>query len=198
VQGARLAPGRQAAQLAVGRALLELQHRLALTMTATGSARLSPAEAERQLAAAADRHREVAASIHELGRSEAGQHVAVKSVGRAIQLVSFALKRAAEADVPFERLVELTGWERDLVQDGLERAVPEPPFVARLAPAGADARAVAPAAAAFEAIGRLHGLTQRLLADVDRQAETATPPAPAELDDLHDRLEAAWRSWRER
>jgi hypothetical protein len=154
----------------------------------------SRAEAERQLAAAADRHREAVASMQELGRSEAGQHVAVKSVGRAVHLVSFALKRAAERGVAFERLVELTGWEPDLVREGLERAVPEPRFVARLAPAVADAAAVAQAAASFAATTRLQGFTQRLLADLDDEAWL---PAPADVDDLHDRLETAWRSWRQ-
>jgi hypothetical protein len=166
-------------------------------MTATSWSERSRAEAERQLAASAERHREVIASMQELGRPEAGQHVAVKSVGRAVHLVSFALKRAAEAHVPFERLVELTGWEPDLVREGLERAVPEPWFVARLAPAGADACAVAQAAAAFEAITRLHGLTQRVIADVESEAEAWSPLAPADLDDLNNRLETAWRSWRQ-
>jgi hypothetical protein len=156
----------------------------------------SRAEAERQLAASAARHREVVASMQEQGRSETGQHVAVKSVGRAVHLVSFALKRAAEADVPFERLVELTGWEPELVREGLEQVVPAPQFVARLAPAGADAREVAQAASAFEAITRLRGLTEHVLADLDGEAQT-WPPPPADVDDLHNRLEAAWRSWRQ-
>jgi hypothetical protein len=155
------------------------------------------AEAERQLAASAERHREVVASMQELGRPEAGQHVAVKSVGRDVHLVSFALRRAAEAHVPFERLVELSGWEPDLVREGLERAVPNPQFVARLAPLGIDADAVAQAAAVFEAITRLHDLTERVIADVDDEAETWPPPAPADLDDLNSRLETAWRSWRQ-
>src|SRR5919205_587788 len=166
-------------------------------MIATPSSEGSRAEAARQLAAAAARHREVVASMQELGRPEAGQHVAVKAVGRAVQLVSFALKHAAALGIPFERLVELTGWEPDLVREGLNRAVPEPRFMARLAPTGADARAVAQAAAAFEALARLRALTQRVLADVDAEAEEQPLPAPGDLDDLHDRLEAAWRSWRE-
>jgi hypothetical protein len=62
-------------------------------------------EAERQFAAAAERHREVLASMQELGRSEAGQHVAVKAVGRAVHLVTFALNHAAETGVSRERLV---------------------------------------------------------------------------------------------
>jgi hypothetical protein len=168
------------------------------SVTAAASAEASRAEAERQLAAAAERHREAVTSMQELGRPEAGQHVAIKSVGRAVHLVSYALRRAAAADVPFERLVELTGWEPDLVRDGLER-VPEPRVIARLAPAGVDPRAVAQAAAGFEAISRLHELTQRLLADVelDLAVEAPSPLAPADLEDLHHRLETAWRSWRQ-
>jgi hypothetical protein len=164
-------------------------------MVAASSSERSRAEAERQLSAAAERHREVLVSMQQLGRPEAGQHVAVKAVGRAVQLVSFALKRAAEVGVPFERLVELTGWEPDLVREGLERAVPEPWFVARLAPPGVDARAVAQAAAAFDALARLQDFTQRVLADLDREAGASSSPASVDLNDLHHRWESAWRSW---
>jgi len=136
---------------------------------------------------------EVVASMQELGRPEAGQHVSVKSVGRAVHLVSFALKRAADTGVRFERLVELTGWESDLVREGLERVTPEPWFVARLAPVGADARAVAEAAASFAATTRLQDLTRRVVADVDDEAWS---PESADLDDLYDRLESTWREWR--
>jgi hypothetical protein len=161
-------------------------------MDAAATSERSRAEAERQVSASAERHREVLASMQQLGRPEAGQHVAVKAVGRAVALVSFALKRAAEVGVPSERLVELTGWEPDLVREALERTVPEPWFVARLAPSGVDARALAEAAAAFDSLARLQDLTQRVLADLDREAG-----APADLDALHDRWEIAWRSWRE-
>jgi hypothetical protein len=169
------------------------------SVTAQASADASRIEAERQLAAAADRHHEAVLSMQELGRPAAGQHVAIKSVGRAVHLVSFALRRAAEAGVPFDRLVDLTGWEPDLVREGLERPVPEPRLVARLAPAGVDARAIAQAAATFEAIRRLHDLTQRVLADValDADVDARPPLAPADLNELHDRLETAWRAWRE-
>jgi hypothetical protein len=144
-------------------------------------------EAERQLAAAVERHREVLASMQELGRPEAGQHVAVKAVGRAVHLVTFALRHAAECGVPIERLVELTGWEPRLVNEALAPG-PEPSLVARLAPAGLDPHAVAHAAAT----ARLQALTQRILADVEDD-----PPGPAELADLHDRLDGAWRAWRQ-
>jgi hypothetical protein len=119
------------------------------------------------------------------GRPEAGQHEAVKAVGRAVALVSFALKRSAEVGVPFERLVELTGWEPDLVREGLERAVPEPWSVARLAPPGVDARAVAHAAAAFDALARLQDFTQRVLAGLDPDAGASASPASVDLNDLH-------------
>jgi hypothetical protein len=166
-------------------------------MDVTATSERSRAEAERQLSASAERHREVLASMQQVGRPEAGQHVAVKAVARAVALVSFALKRGAEVGVPFERLVELTGWEPDLVREALERAVPEPWFVARLAPPGVDARAVAEAAAAFDAIARLRDLAQRVLADLDREAGASSSAAPADLDNLHDRWEIAWRAWRE-
>jgi hypothetical protein len=154
-------------------------------------------EAERQLAAAVDRHGEVVASMQQLGRPETGQHVAVKAVGRAVHLVSFALRHAAECGVPVERLVELTGWEPALVREALARAPdpmrpPAPTFVARLAPAGLDPGAVAQAAASVEAIARLHALTERILADAGDDAR-ARPPA--DLVDLHERLDGEWRSW---
>ena len=169
---------------------------VASVMTAASSHEPATPEAERQLAAAAERHREVSASMREPGRPEAGQHVAVKSVGRAVQLVAFALKGAAGAGAPFQRLVELTGWEPELVREGLEMPAPEPRFVARLMPTGLDARAVAHAVAAFEANRRLHDLTQRVLADIDL-ATDAQPAADAtQLDDLYAQIDAAWQSWR--
>ena len=157
-------------------------------------------EAERQLTAALERHREVLASMQELGRPESGQHVAVKAVGRAVHLVSFALRHAAECGVPFERLVALTGLEPELVSEALARAPdpmrpPAPSFVARLAPAGLDPGAVAQAAASVEATARLHSLTQRILADV---GDDASSRAAADLVELHERLDREWRSWRQK
>ena len=134
--------------------------------------------------------------MREPGRPEAGQHVAVKSVGRAVHLVAFALKRAASAGVPFQRLVELTDWEPDLVREGLEMSAPEPRFVARLMPTGPDARAVARAAATFEANRRLHELAQRVLADIDLVTDEQPAAGATQLDELYDRVDAAWRSWR--
>ena len=154
-------------------------------------------EAERRVAAAVERHREVLASMQELGRSETSQHLAVKAVGRALHLVSYALRHATRCGVPMDRLVELTGWDPELVDEAVARA-PDPlrppasQFVARLAPAGLDPGAVAQAAASAEATARLHELTARILADVDVWSQ-----APAGLVDLHERLERDWRSWRE-
>jgi hypothetical protein len=150
-------------------------------------------EAERQLISAVERHREVVASMRELGRPESGQHVAVKAVGRAVQLVVFALRHAAESGVPLEQLMEATGWEKQLVDEALART-PDPRFVARLAPAGLDPDAVAQAAASIEATAHLQALTQRILADV---GDEAWSPAPADLVDLHERLDGEWRSWRQ-
>lgn len=157
----------------------------------------SRAEVERQLEAAAERHREAVASMQEVGRPDSGQHVAIKVVGRAVHLVSFSLRRADAAGVPFERLVELTGWEPDLVRGELEQTVPESRVVARLAPDGVDARAVAQAAATFEAIRQLRELTSRVIHDVEIvDGDTRPPPAPADVQELHDRLETVWNAWR--
>jgi hypothetical protein len=155
-------------------------------------------EAERRLGAAVQRHREVLASMQESGRPEAGQHVAVKAVGRAVHLVSFALRHATECGVPLERLVELTGWEPEVVSEAVAQAPdplrpPAPSLVAQLAPPGLDPVAVARAAASVEATARLQELTQRILADA---GDDAWSPAPAELVDLHERLDREWRSWR--
>jgi NAD(P)-dependent dehydrogenase (short-subunit alcohol dehydrogenase family) len=151
------------------------------------------AEAERQLAAAADRHAEVVASIHVGGRSPSGQQTATRALARGVQLVWFTLSRAAAAGVPFERLVELTGWDEELVREVLGRG-PEPLVVARLTPEGLDPDAVAQAAASFEATARLDALLASILADV---GDPAWSPAAVELEDLCERVESAWRSWRQ-
>jgi hypothetical protein len=158
-------------------------------------------EAERQLASSVERHREVLASMQELGRPEASQHVAVKAVGRAVHLVAFALRHATECGVPLERLVELTGWEPEVVSEAVARAgdplqPPAPSLVAQLAPAGLDPVAVAEAAASVEASARLQELTQRILADADA-GDDAWSPTAADLVDLYERMEREWRSWRE-
>jgi hypothetical protein len=153
---------------------------------------LSVLEAERQVIAAAARHREVLAATEEIGRSEAAQRRAVKAVGRALALVSLVLKRAADAGVPAQRLAELMAWEPELVQQAVERP-PEPALAARVA-GGLDPAAVARAAASFAAGERLSRLLDEVRADVD---DDAWSPAAADLDELHERLESAWRAWQQ-
>ena len=154
---------------------------------------LSVLEAERQVVAATERHREVLASTQEPAqRSEAEQRRAVKSVGRALALVSLVLKRADGAGLTHERLAELTGWEPELVQQALER-VPAPALVERVAP-GLDSAAVARAAASFEAGERLSRLLDEVRADAD---DDEWSPAAADIDELRDRLESAWRTWQQ-
>src|SRR5205823_2011679 len=58
-------------------------------VTAASSSEGSRAEVERQLEAVAERHREAVASMQELGRPQAGQYVAIKLVGRAVNAVCF-------------------------------------------------------------------------------------------------------------
>jgi hypothetical protein len=153
------------------------------------------AEAERQLLAAADRHREVLASMQELGRPEAGQHVAVKAVDRAVRLVCFALRRGAEAGIPRERLVELTGWDPALVAHGIEQP-DEPQFVARLVPPGLDSGYIALTASGVRATTQIHDLTDEILEYV--LDEGAGAPSPGDLEELHRRLAATWTDWRGR
>lgn len=165
------------------------------SVTAARPTRESRLEAERQLVAAVERHREAVASVETLGRPQAGQHVAVKVLARAVHLVSFTLRRAAAAGVPFERLVALTGWEPSLVREGLQRR-PEPRVVARLVSPDVDPEPVAAAVSALEALGELQELVQLVLADVDFAVEGPSLGS-AELEDLHDRLDSSWRSWRQ-
>ncbi len=133
-------------------------------------------EAERQLAAAAERHREMLASMQELGRPEAGQHVAVKAVDRAVRLVCFALRRGAEAGIPEPRLVELTGWDPALVAQGIAQ-VDEPRFVARLVPAGIDRDEIEATAAGVKATARLASSPARSSTTCSATAREPRSPA---------------------
>jgi hypothetical protein len=152
----------------------------------------SQAETERQVTAAIERYNEVVESRDRGGRSESARRAAEKAVGRALQLLSFVLKRAGAAGMTRQRMSELTGWEPELLREVLERP-PEPEFVRRVAP-GLDPAAVARAAASSEASQRLHELSRAILADVDDEDWS---PAAADLDELHERLDNAWRSWRQ-
>jgi hypothetical protein len=150
-----------------------------------------PPEIERQVVAAADRYREVAASHDAAGLPESGRHAAAKAVGRSLQLLSFVLKRAVDDGVSVERLSELTGLDPEPVRELLERP-PAPDLMARAADAGAES--VGRAEASSDASQRLHMLTLAILADIDDERWS---PAAADLDDLHDRLESAWSAWRQ-
>src|SRR3954447_15755349 len=70
---------------------------------------------------------------------------------------------------------------------------PKPALVARVAPADLDPTAVARAAASFGADQRLRALLDQVLRDADDEGWS---PAAADLDDLRERLESAWRGWR--
>jgi hypothetical protein len=156
------------------------------------SSDISAAEAERQLAAAAERHGEVVAAMQLGDRPAIARESATRALARGVQLVWFTLVRAAAAGVPFERLVELTGWDEALVRETLGQG-PGPAVIARVTAEGIDAHAVAQAAASFAASTRVEVLLQRILADI---GDDAWSPAGADLEDLCDRLESTWRSWR--
>src|SRR4051794_27852783 len=65
---------------------------------------------------------------------------------------------------------------------------PEPALVARVAPADLDPTT----AASFGAEQRLRAV----LDQVPRDADEEWSPGAADLDDLRERLESAWRGWR--
>src|ERR1700748_3546560 len=94
---------------------------------------LTAREAERQLVAAAERHRELTAAVAVAGRPEQGRHAAATALARGVQVVAFTLTRAAAAGVPRERLVELSGGDAALVDDVLDRGT-DPSVAARLTP----------------------------------------------------------------
>jgi hypothetical protein len=149
-------------------------------------------EAERQLAAAAERHAEVLAAMSATAEPALGREAAARALGRGVQLISFTLRRAADAGVGFDRLVQLSGLDETVVREALEHG-PQVEVIARLAPEGVDARAAAEAAASFQTTVRAEALLRGILADVSG----ARTPTAAELGDLCDRLEAAWREWRD-
>jgi hypothetical protein len=157
------------------------------------SPELSAAEAERQLAAATERHDEVVAAMQVGDTESLGHRPAVRALARGLQLVSFTLQRAAAAGVPLDRLVELSGWDEATVRAALEGG-PESNVVARVAPGVDDAGAVAREAAGFEPTAQVEALLQRILVDV---AGRGLASDGGEVDDLCERLEAAWRGWRD-
>src|SRR4051794_6583398 len=96
----------------------------------------SPArEAERQLVAAVERHRELMAAVAVAGRPAQSRHAAATALARGVQLMAFTLTRAAAAGVPRERLVELTGGEPSVVEAVLDGG-PDQSVVEWLTPGG--------------------------------------------------------------
>jgi hypothetical protein len=152
---------------------------------------LSPLEAERNLAAAAARHSEAVASLAQGGRPASAETSAIRAVARGVQLVTYALGRAHAAGIDVERLAVVSGWEPDVVREALDRG-PEP-VLGRVVPDSVDPDAVTLAAAALEASTHVEQLLRRISGDVH---DDSWSPAPADLDDLHDRLEIQWQSWR--
>jgi hypothetical protein len=148
-------------------------------------------EAERNLADAAERHREAIASLAQGGRPASGETSALRALARGVQLVTYALRRAHAAGIDIERLAVVSGWEPEVVLEALDRG-PEP-VLARAVPDNVDPDAVTRAAAALEALSHVEQLLRRISADVH---DDSWSPAPAVLDALHDRLETQWQSWR--
>ena len=126
-------------------------------------------------------------------RSAVSEEAAIRALARGVQLVAFTLRQAAAAGVPLERLVELSAWDEELVRATLGQG-PQARMVARVTPEGVDPQAVAQASASFEATARVEAVLRAILADV---GDAAWSPAGADLDDLADRIESLWRSWRQ-
>lgn len=151
---------------------------------------LSREEAERQLVAAAARHREAVAALAQEGRSDTGDTIADAVLGRGTALVAYALRRAQSAGIGVERLAQVSGWAPDAVADVLDRDA-EP--LGRVLPLGTDPAAASLAAATLDVIARIEDLLRRVAADVLDPAWTPTPEA---LDQLHAQLERDWLTWR--
>lgn len=153
---------------------------------------LSPAEAERQLTAAVDRHREVVTALAGAGPRDQRQHAAAAALARGVQLLAYTLTRGAAAGLSRERLVELVRGDAVLVDSVLDDS-PSTNLIDRLTPADIDRRAVAQATASFEASVRVGAVVQAIMADVE---DPSWSPASPELDDLAERLGDVWRQWR--
>ena len=157
-----------------------------MTGTGDGGAR---SEAERQLAHAAERHREVMAASSQSGRSAAGDSSAAAAVTRGAALVTFALRRGVAAGIDVERLARISGWDPEVIVEAVERG-PAP-----VLPADVDAALVTRSEATLDAMAQLDLLMRRISADV---ADPDWAPAPADLDELRDLLDQRWREWRRR
>jgi hypothetical protein len=142
-------------------------------------------EIERQVVAAADRYREVAAAHDVAGLPDSGRHAAGKAVGRSVQLLAFVLRRAVDHGVTLERSCELTGLDAEPLRELLERP-PEPALI--------SAAEAARIAAGLVALQRVQALLDAIRADAEGGGGS---PAADDLDELHDRLHEAWRGWRQ-
>ena len=100
----------------------------------------------------------------------------------AAAVMTGALLRARAAGLGLDRLSAAAGWAPDTVRALLDHAD------------AADPDVVARAGSASEALERIDELLRRIAADL---ADDAWSPASADLDDLHERLETQWRSWRD-
>jgi len=146
-------------------------------------------EAERQLAHAAARHREVVAAVSQSGRSPAGDSSAAAAVTRGAALVTYALRRAVAAGIEADRLAIVSGWDPEIIGQTLEHG-PAP-----VLPPALDAAAVTRSEATLEAIAELDRVLQLIAADV---VDPDWSPAPLDLEELKDRVEQEWREWRHR
>ena len=155
-----------------------------MSLTGDGGAR---SEAERQLAHAAARHREVLAASSQSGRSAAGDSSAAAAVTRGAALVTFALRRAVAAGIDVEDLASISGWDPGVIGEAVERG-PAP-----VLPADLDAALVMRSEATLDAMAELDLLLRRISADV---VDPDWAPAPADLDELREGLDQRWREWR--
>ena len=146
-------------------------------------------EAERQLAHAAARHREVMAAASQRGRSAAGDSSAAAAVTRGAALVTFALRRAVAAGIDVDRLATISGWEPEVIAEALERGP------GSVLPADLDAALVTRSEATLDAIAELDQLLQRISSDI---VDPDWAPAPVDLDELRDLLDQQWKAWRRR
>jgi hypothetical protein len=82
---------------------------------------LAPAEAERQLIAAVERHGEVLSAVAAAAGADQSRHAAAAALARRVRLLAFTLTRAASVGVPHERLAECVGGDAALVEEVLDQ-----------------------------------------------------------------------------
>lgn len=152
---------------------------------------LTRSEAERQLAAAVARHREAVAALDQGGRSPAGETSAAGAVARGAALIAYTLRRAQSAGVSVERMAEISTWDADVIREALTEGVE--PVLLRALPRDLGPDATERAAETLNAMAQIDQLLREISADL---IDVAAAPGPADLDELHDRLDRQWRAWR--